>query len=297
MIGKALTKMLLEKNYRVIILTRNKAQHPSSENLEFAEWDIDRQTISREAIQSADYIIHLAGAGVADKRWTEERKLEIVNSRTQSSFLLVKALNENAHHVKAVISASAIGWYGPDPVIPNPKPFVESDPADSAFLGATCKKWEESISPVKALGIRLAICRTGIVLSNSGGAFVEFRRSLRFGIAPILGSGKQITSWIHETDLCRIYLTLMENENISGVYNAVAPSPVTNQALMMQLARKCKGKFFLLIPVPALALKIALGEMSIEVLKSATVSSDKLLNKGFHFSFPSVDQAINDLVE
>ena len=140
MIGKALTKMLLEKNYRVIILTRNKAQHPSSENLEFAEWDIDRQTISREAIQSADYIIHLAGAGVADKRWTEERKLEIVNSRTQSSFLLVKALNENAHHVKAVISASAIGWYGPDPGDTQPKTFCRIRSCRQCFPGCHMQK-------------------------------------------------------------------------------------------------------------------------------------------------------------
>ena len=296
-IGKALSKMLLEKNYRVIILTRDSAKHQPAGNLAYADWNIQQQTISKEAIQSADYIIHLAGAGVADKRWTRKRKQEILNSRTQSSALLLKALNENTHHVKALVSASAIGWYGADPVIPNPKPFVESDPADTAFLGATCQKWEASISPVKALGVRLAICRTGIVLSNSGGAFVEFLRPLRFGIAPILGSGKQIISWIHETDLCRIYLALMENENFSGVHNAVAPSPLSNQQFMMKLGKKRNGNFFLPIPVPAFALKAVLGEMSIEILKSATVSCDKLLSAGFHFSFPSFDQALENLVQ
>ena len=129
-------------------------------------WDIEKQEIDKAAIAKADFIIHLAGAGVADRRWTKKRKQEIVNSRVKGGELLAKALEEYPNHVKAVITASAIGWYGPDPVIPNPHPFNEIDPSSNDFLGSTCRLWEQSLEPVKASGIRLVKIRTGIVLSK-----------------------------------------------------------------------------------------------------------------------------------
>ena len=297
MIGKALTEALLEKNYKVIILSRKVAsQQPINENLLYAEWDIPNQIIDKAAIERADYIIHLAGAGIADKRWTKKRKQEIIVSRVKSGELLTKTLQEIPNKVKAVISASAIGWYGADPVIPNPKPFTEDDPADSSFLGETCKQWEESTEPVTQLGKRSVKLRTGIVLSKQGGALKEFEKPLRFGIAAILGNGRQVYSWIHIDDLVRLYITAIEDDNMRGAYNAVTPKPVSNKELTLQLARTKKGSFFIPVYIPSFALKIALGEMSIEVLKSATVSCDKIHYSGFTFLYPTIEAALKNLV-
>ena len=296
-IGKTLSALLLQKGYEVIILTRGIDKKETNANgLSYASWDVKKQTIDIAAVQKADYIIHLAGAGVADKRWTKKRKKEIVDSRTQSSALLVKALKENSNHVKAVISSSGIGWYGPDTVIPNPKPFIETDPPNGDFLGETCRQWEESIWPVTQLGKRLVKIRTGIVLSNEGGALKEFIRPLKFGIATILANGKQIVSWIHADDLCRVYLQAIEDKNMEGVYNAVAPKPVNNKVLTLELAKAVRNKFYIPIHVPSVVLKIVLGEMSIEVLKSATVSADKLRNTPFNFIYPTIEAAINQLI-
>lgn len=296
MIGKALTHALVERNYKVIILSREPVgQQPTTNNVSFAAWNIAGQTVDSRAIQRADYIIHLAGAGVADKRWTKKRKQEIVDSRVKSGELLVKALQETPNKVKALISASAIGWYGPDPVIPNPKPFTENDRSDSSFLGDTCKRWEESTDPVSQMGKRTVKLRTGIVLSKDGGALQEFEKPLKFGIAAILGNGRQVYSWIHIDDLVRLYISAIEDDNMRGVYNAVAPKPVSNKELVLQLARMKKGNFFIPVYIPSFALKLALGEMSIEVLKSATVSCDKIHYSGFTFLYPAIEAALKEL--
>jgi len=210
--------------------------------------------------------------------------------------LLLKALKENENKVKTIISMSAIGWYGPDPGLPGytDHSFIETDPASNDFLGTTCKQWEESIEPVERSGKRLIRLRTGIVLSNKGGAIKEFRKPLRFGLATILGSGKQIMSWIHIDDLVRLFIYSIENSNLSGAYNTVAPNPVTNKELILQLA-KAKNNFYLPVHVPSFVLKIILGEMSIEVLKSATVSSNKIESTGFSFLYPTIQSAIQKL--
>ena len=312
LVGRALTKTLLERNYQVIILTRNEKRADSRDiKLRYIQWDIEKQVIDNKAISEADYIIHLAGAGVADKRWTEKRKKEIVDSRVNSSKLIADSLNAIPNKVKAVVSASAIGWYGAD-LIPNLSPpfysaqgkpeeggnlrqFKESDPPAKDFLGNTCKQWEESIEPVTQSGIRLVKLRTGIVVSKDGGAMKEFTRPMKFGIAAILGNGKQIISWIHIDDLVNMYITAIENEKMHGVYNAVAPQPVSNKELTLQLAKKRK-KFFIPVPVPSFILKLVLGEMSIEVLKSATVSSNKIQQSGFLITYPTIIEALEKIV-
>ncbi len=297
MIGSALSLLLTEKGYNVIIVSRGKADRKQTGKIAYAAWNVKEQTIDASAIKQADFIVHLAGAGVAEKRWTAKRKNEIVESRVQSSALLVKALKENENKVRAVISASAIGWYGADPVVPNPKPFLETEPADNEFLGDTCRLWEESIEPVTQLGKRLVKLRTGIVLSKSGGALREFIKPLKFGVAAILGNGKQVISWIHIDDLCRIYLQAIENEKMSGAYNAVAPQPVSNKQLTIQLAELMKPKFYIPVHIPVFVLKTVLGEMSVEVLKSATVCADKIRETGFIFLYPGVASALNVLLK
>ena len=298
LIGTKLTHHLIESNYEVIILSRDKNKTPVTPKVTYSFWDIKKQLIDPEAVKKADHIVHLAGSGVMDKKWTSEYKKEIVESRTQSSELILKALSENPHQVKTFVSASAIGWYGPDPYPPLHKEgFVETDTAAKDFLGETCLLWERSVEPFCEMGIRLVKLRTGIVLSNDGGAFKEFKRPLRFGFAGILGSGKQVVSWIHLDDLCRVYIEAIENKSLSGSYNAVAPLPVTNKKLVITMAEKFRNKFYIPIHVPTFFLKLIMGTRSVEILKSATVSNKKLKSEGFTFLYPSIEAAIDELAK
>lgn len=298
MIGTHLQKFLSEKGYSVIVLIRNEKSRKSSHpNIAYAKWNVEKGEIDKVAITSADYIIHLAGANVAEKRWTDKRKKEIVESRTKSGELLVKALQEIPNKVKAVISASAIGWYGPDTKESIKHGFKEDAPPADNFLGETCKLWEACIQPVEKLDKRLCIFRFGIVLSKNGGALEEFKKPLNFGVAAILGDGKQIISWIHIDDLCRMLLFAIENENISGIYNAVSLKPVTNKVLTLTLAKQVRGKLYIPIHVPAFSLKLILGELSIEVLKSANVNNEKIRKAGFDFLYTDVESALKDLID
>ena len=294
MVGQGLTNYLIDKGYEVIVLTRSDKKSTRLQ-LRFAKWDIEKQYIDPSALQAADIIVHLAGESVATKRWTKKRKQEIIDSRVQSGALLVKALKENNHKVKTVISASAIGWYGPDTAASLHSGFTEADPYDPSYLGSTCKQWEESVHSIKALGIRLVTFRIGIVFNKRGGALAEFIKPAQFGVATILGSGTQMVSWIHQQDLCGMIGFAAENASIEGVYNAVAPAPVSNKDLVNAIASKLH-KFHITVKVPVFVLKIMLGEMSIEVLKSANVSSKKIENAGYAFQYPNIDAALGQLL-
>lgn len=294
MIGSELGRALLQRGYRIIILTRDKEHRPAKENIRYATWNIDRQTIDADAIRDADHIIHLAGTGVADKRWTNKRKQEIINSRVKSAELLMKAMQQYPNKIKTVVSASAIGWYGPDDVVVNLHPFTEYARAHDDFLGQTCRQWEAALERVTAMGKRLVKLRTGIVLSRYGGALAAFKKPLKFGFATIPGNGKQVMSWIHIDDLVEIYIMALINEQMKGPYNAVAPNPVTNKQLVTALA-KGRNRFYIPIYVPSFVLKLVLGEMSIEVLKSATISSDKVQKAGYSFKYPTIDSALRSL--
>jgi uncharacterized protein (TIGR01777 family) len=301
LVGTAVKTLLEAKGYEVILVSRSKMSVKGQ-----AHWDIDAGTIDTTAIAAADYIIHLAGAGVADKRWSTARKQEILDSRTKSSALLVKALQETPNKVKAVISASAIGWYGPDKNSHSnnahnkdlvTKGFVETDPSYPDFLGTTCAAWEASIAPVTSTGLqkRLVCLRTGIVLSKHGGALKEFLKPLAVRMAAVLGNGKQMISWIDVRDLAKMFVYAIEHENMSGSYNAVAPSPVSNKTLTKTLASVLYGKFYITTYVPSFILKIMLGEMSIEVLKSTTVSAQKIQDAGFVFDYPEITKSLSSL--
>jgi len=278
----------------VIVLTRQKKQS-SRAHFSFAQWDLNKGWIDPAAIAAADYIIHLAGEGVADKRWTAARKKAILDSRVNSSALLVKALKEYPNKVKAIVAASAIGWYGPDNEKSTASGFVETDLVDSSFLGDTCRQWEESMYPVKALGIRLVTIRIGIVFNKMGGALAEFMKPAKLGAAAILGDGQQMVSWIHQQDLNRLMLFALEQEQVEGVYNAVAPDPVNNAILTKAIASRFHT-WAIPFHVPSFILKIMLGEMSVEVLKSAKVSASKIIAAGFKFDYESMDEALDDLL-
>lgn len=292
LIGTALTSLLRSKGYKVIILSRTLHEQ-NDENIAYAQWDVEKEYLDPGAMQAADHIVHLAGAGIADKRWTKKRKKLIVDSRVNSGKLLMKALSENQNKVKTFVSASGIGWYGEDKK--NGHPFKESDPAADNFLGETCKLWEDSVRPVENLGKKLVILRTGLVFSNQGGAFVEFVKPMKYGVAAILGNGRQIVSWIHIDDLVRVYVEAIENKNLKGVYNAVAREPVSNSELTVRIARARK-KGFIAMHVPSFVLRTLFGGVSVEVLKSTAVDGGKLRDSGFNLIYPTVESALNDLL-
>lgn len=291
LIGRALTELLLERGYRVIILSR-KPRASRHANLRYAQWDLDRKTLDTTALQEADHIVHLAGANVATKRWTKQRKQEIVESRVQSGQLLFEQLGDTPNKIKKVISASATGYYGPY----TGEIFREDDPAADDFLGTTSLAWENSVRQMEQLGKKVIILRTGIVLSLEGGALREFYKPLKLGFAAVMGDGQQWVSWIHLHDLVRLYFNAIVNDRLNGVYNAVSPNPVTNEELVLALARAAKGKSFVTTHVPAFALKLGLGEMSVEVLKSVKVSADKIKETGFLFSYPEVQGAMEQIL-
>lgn len=289
LVGTRLTSLLIEKGYQVRYLSRNPGKVSEVESF---SWDIDRQTIDEKALDGVDYIIHLAGAGVADKKWTTQRKKEILQSRTKSTEVLRSALANKDHQVKAFISASAVGYYGWDTGGVWKK---EDSRFGDDFLATVTKSWEAEVDQVEKLGIRVAMLRIGIVLSDKGGALKELTKPIKWGAGAALGKGDQYMSWIHLDDLCKMFIHALENDTIQGIYNAVAPNPVTNKELS-KLSAKVLGKPFFLPNVPGFVLKLALGEMASMVLGGNRVSSEKIQNDGFTFTYPEVEPALNDLL-
>jgi uncharacterized protein len=291
LVGKALTKKFIDKGYSVIILTRKlkMSDHPG---VSYAEWDPVNNKIDKDVFLTATVVINLAGADVAEKRWSDKRKIEIVESRVSSGRTIVNALAAIPNKIHTVISASAIGWYGPDE---NGKiPFKEDAPHSDNFLGNTCHQWEEAIRPVTEMDKRLVIFRIGIVLAKNGGAYPQLTLPLKLRTLAWFGNGRQVTSWIHIEDLASMFLFAIEHNEMNGVYNAVATDPVSNKQLLKAVAKYRKG-IFIPMPIPAPALKLGLGEMSVEVLKSATVSNEKILQAGFKFKYATIADAVRNL--
>jgi uncharacterized protein (TIGR01777 family) len=290
-VGTHVSGLLVNMGYRVIIFTRHAGKKAPSSGLQYAHWDPEKETCDIKALKEVDGIVHLAGAGIADKRWTEKRKQEIIDSRLKGTSFLVNQVMLHAQQCKVLVSASAIGFYGADN---GQEPFTEDMPPATDFLGITCIEWEQASAFADDF-LRRVVLRFGIVLGKESGAFKEFEGPTRWGVAPILGSGKQVISWIHIDDLSRLIVAAIENENMRGVYNAVSPEPVTNAALMKSIRKHKKG-IQIPVHVPAFALKMALGEMSTEVLKSCTVSNSKVQSTGFTYQYPSIDAAVEQLV-
>ncbi len=297
LIGSNLTRHLLEKNYHVIILTRDAKKKSDDPHIKYSFWNVKEGKINEGDVNECDHIVHLAGAGVMDKNWSDEYKKTIIESRTKSAALIISVLFKNKHKVRSFVSASAIGWYGKNEKYSTDHAFVETDLPANDFLGETCVLWEAAVKPVEEFGVRLVKLRTGIVLSTEGGAFTEFKRPLQFGVAAIFGNGMQMISWIHIDDLCRMYIASIENSLISGSYNAVAPGPVSQKTFMLSLAKKLRSRFYTPIHIPQFLLKLFLGKRSTEILKSAMVSCKKIKSTGFTFLYPTLEAALDQLLE
>ncbi|SDR76546.1 hypothetical protein SAMN05216503_0807 [Polaribacter sp. KT25b] len=280
LVGKRLSKLLIDKNHQVVILSRS----PKNKN-EF-KWDISTNYIDEKALLNADYIIHLAGAGIADKRWTTERKQIIIDSRVNSANLLFDKINELSIALKGFISASGVGYYG---AITSNKIYTETDKPGNDFLSEVCQKWENAAHHFLAKDIPVTIFRTGIVLSDKGGALDKMKTPI---ISP-LGSGKQFLPWIHIDDLCEMYIKAVE-DNLTGIYNAVAPEHQTNTSFSKILAKSIKRPF-LPIAVPDFLLKLIFGKMAIILLEGSKVSAKKIEKNGYSFRFKTLKKALNNL--
>jgi TIGR01777 family protein len=290
LIGSYLSRFLKEKGYTVALLSRS-GKH--SEEFPVYFWDIDKQIIDPKAITSADYIIHLAGENIGAKRWTEERKKEIISSRILPTQLLFDAISKSIHKPSAFISASAIGYYG---AVTSQHIFTETDPAANDFLGHTCRQWESEVDHFNELAIRTVKIRTGIALTSTGGALEKIKKPITLGLGAPLGTGNQYIPWIHIDDLCRIYLKAIEDVTMQGTYNAVAPEHTTNRQLMKAIALVLHKK--IRIPrIPSSMLKLALGPMSEMLLTGSRVSSGKLMASGFQFLFANLQDALTNLFQ
>ena len=286
-VGKFLSQLLTDKGYEVQHLSRNPSKDSAYKTF---KWDIEKQEIDAECIVGVDTIVHLAGAGIADKRWTDERKQVLIKSRTDSISLIYNLLKNKKNEVSRVVSASAAGYYSDR----GNQLMRETDLPANDFLADCCIKWEEAVDEGKKLGLQIVKFRTGVILDKDSGALQKIAQPIKYGFGAPLGDGNQWMSWIHLQDVIDMYLFGIENEELSGAYNMCSPYPLTNRALTKAIANQINKPLWL-PNVPAFALKLALGEMSAVVLGSTKMSTQKIEDAGFRFKYADIKVALSQI--
>lgn len=281
LVGSRLSQILKAAGHEVMLLSRRA---DVSKNI--FQWNPADQRLDENALQRADVVINLAGAGIADGRWTARRKIEIIESRTQGAATFKKAFEKMERRPEAYLAASAIGFYGNS----GEKLMSENDPQGTGFLAQTTALWEQATAQIESLGIRTVKFRIGVVLSKNGGALAEIIRPMRFGVAAYFADGQAWYSWISLEDVCRMFLWAVENQRVSGVFNAVAPQPERNIDLTRKASKLLKMPA-LIVPTPAFAIRLIFGEMGDVVLNSTRVSSEKIERAGFQFLHPNLEAA------
>jgi len=287
LIGKLLTAAFLEKGYQVSHLSRKPGNNPQVKTY---LWNIAKNEIDEHCIDGIDTIVHLAGAGIADKRWTAERKRELIESRTKSIGLIYKLIKSRPNKVSAVVSASGVGYYSDS----GDELMHEESPPNSDFMAQCCIAWEHAVDEGKSLSLRIVKFRTGVVLDKKGGALSQMALPVKFGVGAAFGNGRQWIPWIHWQDMIGMYLFGIDNIHLTGVYNMVAPNPVTNKQFMRAMAKQLFRPLWPL-KVPAFVFKLLLGEMSIIVLGSTKVSAQKIENERFIFKYPDLPGALKQI--
>ncbi|MCG8339789.1 MAG: TIGR01777 family oxidoreductase [Cytophagales bacterium] len=289
LIGSRLTPMLQMFGYEVTHLSR--AKKPNSKVPTF-HWDTQHGYIDTKAFDHLDYVIHLAGTSVATQRWTSKRKAEIVSSRVATAGMLYDALKRTSSKIKTFIAASAIGIYGRDH---GNALLTEESKRGNDFLSQVVKQWEAATTRMNTLGINVVQLRIGVVLSSQGGALPKIAAPIRKGLGAPFGHGEQWMSWIHIDDLCRMFIKAIEDSTMQGVYNAVAPYPVTNKDFTKTIAKVLHQPYFL-PSIPPFILKLMLGERASLLLGSSRVSCKRIEEAGFKFYFPKLGPALTDLI-
>lgn len=287
LIGSVLQQVLTAANYEVILLSRTQKNEHSF------LWDVATNFIDKRAITACDHLIHLAGAGIADKPWTEARKQEIIDSRVGATELLIKTLQQHQKELKTVVAASAIGYYG---VETSDHIYVEQDAPATGFLAETCKVWEQATQQFENTCERLVQLRIGVVLDKNGGALKKMAQPVQFYAGAAVGTGKQYMPWIHVKDLCRMILFALQNNAVKGVYNAVSSSQINNDTFTKAIG-KALHKPILLPPIPPFVIKALFGEMASMVLEGSRVSNQKIIDAGFKFEYNDIDAALQNLFQ
>ena len=291
LVGTRLTQLMIESGYHIHILSR-KAHQSSDAKISYHQWDLAKNYIDPKSLE-VDAIVNLAGAGIADKRWTPARKKEIIESRTMSTALIHKGISEHQHKPTHYIGSSAIGIYGSSPQIMLTE---DQESTEDDFMVDVCRQWEEAHHQVASDIKDVSILRIGIVLSTKGGALKEILKPLEMGrIGAYFGDGQMIYSWIHIDDLCQMIIDLIDNKLEADTYNAVAPNPTSNKTLVETIETASKKKA-LTVPAPSFVMKLVFGEMSKTILNSTSVSSSKIENAGFGFQFPELHEALAHLL-
>lgn len=287
LVGKKLIPSLQALGHEVRILARKDVK---INGVKVYLWDVYKQEIDKACLNGVDTIIHLAGEGIADKKWTEERKKQIIDSRVMSAELLYKTIQETNSPIKSFISASAVGIYGDrgDEVLD------EASDSGKGFLSACCVKWEQAANEGLSLGIRVVKIRIGLILSREDGALAAMEKPIKFFAGAPLGTGKQWMPWIHIDDIIKIFIKATEDVEMSGAYNACAPYPVTNKLLTKSIAKQLNRPVWP-IQVPKFILRTLLGEMSILPLMSNNTLVKKLLNTGYKFTYVNLDDALDSI--
>ncbi len=285
LIGKRLRELLLSKGYEVNTIGRKPASARKKSNAFY--WDVEAMTMDEKALEGVSAIVHLAGAGVADARWTSRRKKEIMDSRVQSTQLLFQALSKIPHKVEAVVSASAVGIYGDC----GAEVVTETHKPANTFLADVCVQWEKEVKQFSTLGIREVRNRIGIVLAKDGGALPELSKSLAFGVAGYFTKSPLFYPWIHIDDVCGIFIHAIEDNQLKGAYNVCAPEPLELKDLMQAIITG-SGKKALLLPAPAFALRLAMGEMAEMLLSSQRCTAAKVLKSGYKFMYEDAAKAV-----
>ncbi|WP_397446438.1 TIGR01777 family oxidoreductase [Polaribacter sp. R77954] len=280
LVGSKLTKLLIDKNHEVVILSRN----PKNSNA--FKWDVSKNYIDEKAFDNVAYIIHLAGAGIADERWSEKRKKIIIDSRVATANLLYEKVKALKINLKGFISASGSGYYG---AVTRDTIFTETDKPGDDFLGEVCVQWENAAHQFKKLDVPVTILRTGVVLSKNGGALEKMRTPI---VSP-LGSGKQYMPWIHIDDLCEMYLKAIDDD-FTGIFNAVSTEHHTSKSFSKILAKSI-NRPYVGIPVPSFMLKLLFGDMAIILLEGSRISAKKIEKNGYSFRFKTLKKALNNL--
>jgi uncharacterized protein (TIGR01777 family) len=287
LISRLVTDQLLSRGYQVSHLSRKAGDNP---NVKTYLWDIPKGQIDENCIDGVDAVLHLAGAGIADKRWTDKRKKEIIESRTKSIELIYQLIKSKPNKINTIISASAIGYYSNR----GDELLTEQSLPSNDFMAQCCMKWEDAVDKGRSLGLRILKFRTGVVLCKDEGALPQMAMPVKFGVGAPFGNGKQWIPWIHWQDVVDMYLYAIENINLTGVYNMVAPEPATNKQLMKALAKQLYRPLWPL-KVPSFIFKLLMGEMSTIVLGSTKVSAQKIENDGFVFKYPKLTGALKQI--
>jgi uncharacterized protein (TIGR01777 family) len=287
LLGRLITSELLNRGYQVSHLSRSPGKNPAVKTY---LWNISENEIDEQCLEGVDTILHLAGAGIADKRWTNKRKREIIDSRTKSIALIYRLMKSKPNGITTIVSASGTSYYGDggDALLTE-----ESKPTDD-FLSACCIAWENAVDEGRSLGLRIVKFRTGVVLDKRGGALPQMANPVKLALGAAFGNGRQWLSWIHWQDTVSMYLYGIENSHISGVYNMVAPHPVNNKQFMKALARQLHRPLWP-VNVPRFVFKLLLGEMSAVVLDSTRASAEKISKDGFTFKYPELTDALKEI--